>query len=61
MCVCDGGCGCVVVGGRLAGQAGQKAKWEVYNAMQVAAKMYRQAVEWMEESGKDALAGDVFR
>lgn len=23
--------------------------------------MYRQAVEWMEESGKDALAGDIFR
>lgn len=23
--------------------------------------MYRQAVEWMEDSGKDALAGDVFR
>lgn len=28
---------------------------------EVAAKMYQQAVEWMEESGKDALAGDVFR
>ena len=27
----------------------------------MSAKMYRSAVEWMEESGKDALAGDVFR
>ena len=23
--------------------------------------MYRQAVEWLEDAGKDALAGDVFR
>lgn len=23
--------------------------------------MYRRAVEWLEDAGKDALAGDVFR
>jgi hypothetical protein len=29
--------------------------------MQASTAMYRQAVEWLEDAGKDALAGDVFR
>ena len=30
-------------------------------AVQASTRLYRKAVEWLEDAGKDALAGDVFR
>jgi hypothetical protein len=29
--------------------------------VQKAQEMYLRAVEWLEDAGKDALAGDIFR